>query len=236
MRYVRLVAVEDEYDNTPGLAIKGCRTDYEGFMAARDGNLIAHDLIEHQNGLENMGPVWDELQALGGIWHTRGRWGQMLTKYGSHFTPDYHIGASIQQMHGDHMLNGYHHFHDWDLLGPKLNTYEHLYDEDFLLCIEQARGLIEGERKSHCECPDDHEYYTAARDAILAASLHHLRTGFRKAERRFGGYDFKSHDTYRRIQDAVNGVVKMVDFEGQEFLLGYSSYEATISEVYEEEY
>lgn len=76
MRYVTLIARSDDYDSKPGLAIKGV-SDFEGFMADREGTITAHDLLEHQNGARHMGPVWDELEALGGIWQIRGRWGDM---------------------------------------------------------------------------------------------------------------------------------------------------------------
>ncbi len=85
MRHVRLVATSDEYDNELGFKIKGT-TAFEGFMACRNGELTAHDLLEHQNGLAAMGTVWDELEAIGGIWQVRGRHGDMAQEW-----PNMHV-------------------------------------------------------------------------------------------------------------------------------------------------
>ena len=67
MRYVRLQVAEDQLSGELGLKIKGMRAT-EG-MAMGSGLLVAHDLLEHQNGLRAIGSVGDELEALGGIWH-----------------------------------------------------------------------------------------------------------------------------------------------------------------------
>src|ERR1041385_6254253 len=64
MRSIRLVAMSDDYDDTPGLVVKGTQP-YEGMMADREGTLVAHDILEHQNGYKAIGSVWDELEALG---------------------------------------------------------------------------------------------------------------------------------------------------------------------------
>lgn len=62
MRAIRLVAMCDEYDTKPGLVLKGCAS-FDGLMADRDGTLTAHDVLEHQNGIAAMGPVWDEWEG-----------------------------------------------------------------------------------------------------------------------------------------------------------------------------
>lgn len=99
VRAVRLVAALDEYDNTPGLKIVGV-PDVDGMAVERtDGVLIAHDLLEHQNGLSEIGTVWDELEALGGIWQVRGRTGDMFVR--NIHTPQVNIASDITRMFPD---------------------------------------------------------------------------------------------------------------------------------------
>ncbi|MGE3645673.1 MAG: hypothetical protein AB7F96_17655 [Beijerinckiaceae bacterium] len=69
-RKVTLIGVSDEYNSKPGLGLEGS-TAYDGFMACRDGSTIAHDLVEHVNGHKAIGPIADELQALGAVWFVR---------------------------------------------------------------------------------------------------------------------------------------------------------------------
>lgn len=215
MRYVRLIAVSDEYDSSPGLIVKGT-PQMEGMMADREGLLVAHDLIEHQNGAKHIGAVWDELEALGGIWHARGRWGDLMQKHGSHYSPAENVASDLTRM-----------FSDWGNEYPPREhrlkaTRAHDHDEDFLEIIAISRRDIPRE---HDETDrDEMERY-------LAEALHRMRTGFRKAARRFPG-QFASNNQMRAIKEAVESVVRYIDFEGQEFILAYGNGEATCREFY----
>lgn len=221
MRYVRLVAVSDEYDSTPGLIVKGTPQS-EGMMADRDGLLIAHDLIEHQNGARNIGTVWDELEALGGIWHARGRWGDMMSEHGQMHSPATHVASDITRMF----------IEDWgsECPPPKHRlkaTRAHDHDEDFLEIIAIARHDIPR------EYGDDEFLNRDDLEQYLSEALHRMRTGFRKANRRFGS-QFASNNQMRAIKRAVESVAKHIDYEGQEFLLSYGDGEATCRELYED--
>lgn len=44
---------------------------------ATDGYLLAHDIVEHVNGINEIGGIGEELQALGGFWRTRGQYGDI---------------------------------------------------------------------------------------------------------------------------------------------------------------
>lgn len=57
-----------------GLSVVGAR---KWLDASRDGALLAHDLLEHVNGIEAIGTVHDELTALGAYWYVRGQHGQV---------------------------------------------------------------------------------------------------------------------------------------------------------------
>lgn len=223
MRYITLEAVSDEYDTTPGFAIVGVpRTD--GFMADRGRGIsfIAHDLIEHQNGVKNIGPIWDEMEAMGGIWHTRGRWGDLQRGGYSIYTVEEHIASDFVRMGRDYTWGD-------DSLYPLLRrTRPHDYDDAFQEIIDHTRKGLRAEL-------DDDEYRDFNMDLYCEQMLHRLRTGYRKAERRFGDR-FESNSLFYKISEEVNRKVKWIDYEGQRFRLGYGGGQCTVEPIYEEEY
>ncbi len=210
MRYVRLIAVSDEYDNDPGLALKGAPRSYDGFMADRLGGLVAHDIVEHQNGAKNIGTVDDELEASGGVWHTRGRWGDFENRY---HTPHYNCAADISRMFTEGEC--------WSM--PKLGTH---ICEDIEEDIDEI--LVEAQRQIKVEAYEDEDL--TQMPEYLEAARRRFRIGYRKATKRFGS-DYASNSTYRRIRDALKTCVKHIDYEGQEFILGYDHSQAKIREV-----
>lgn len=206
MRSVRLVAAEDEYDCEPGLIIKGLK-HFEGMMADRDGSLIAHDLLEHQNGLHNIGTVWDELEALGAIWQVRGRHGDLLTDGArrSIHSPEVHVAADITRMADEGL---------W-LSIPRTKRCD--YDEDFYAICQIAKKDIIAE----------YDFRHVDIDHYLAACFGHMRRGFRKAQRRFGtGYN--GANLFQAILRAVEQC--RPEFVGQEFILSYGNGEASCRE------
>lgn len=233
MRHVRLIAATDEYDTELGFKIKGT-PDFEGAMVCRGGTLTAHDLLEHQNGLANMGAVWDELEALGGIWQVRGRHGDMATERPSYHSAATSVASDITRMFSEFSSDPY--------FGPRwlrAGSRAHLFDDDFREIIEIARHDIRLEYTDMgCGSPGEdangwnpelHELF----EQYLTFALRRMRVGFRKAEKRFGDR-FIGYDLFCDIRDAVKRATKSINFEGQEFRLSYSLNGAvTCSEIYE---
>lgn len=237
-RSVRLIAASDEYDSKPGLIIKGTR-QYEGMMAARDGLLIAHDLIEHQNGVANIGRVWDELEALGAIWYCRGQWGNMMVDRPSMYSPEQNIASDVARMFGDFSFD--------PCYGPgglKAGARAHDHDDAFMAIVEHARTDIPKEHNDmgRGDEGEDENGWNADLHALckdyLILSLHRMRIGFRKAYRKYEGKNggrFKAGNMMQHIKDAVDEAVKYVEYEGQEFVLTYSANDATCREYYQPE-
>lgn len=221
MRHIRLVATSDEYDTELGFKLKGC-ADFEGFMACRNGELTAHDVLEHQNGIANMGTVWDELEALGGIWQVRGRWGDMVREGVSYHSPQSNVASDITRMFSDFSCDS-----DFGPGWRRVGTRAHIHDEDFRDIIEIARKGIAAEYTDMGNgSPDEDENgwspeLHALCEDYLTLALHRMRVGFRKAERRFGDR-FVGHSLFCDMRDAVKTAVKHIDYEGQEFRLSYS--------------
>lgn len=220
MRYLTLEATSDEYDTAPGLAFAGLPR-CEGFMADRGDILLAHDIVEHQNGVRNIGPIWDELEALGGIWHARGRWGDLGVS--SNYSPAENIASDIVRMARDLSFMSFREQSAMGFRPPATHTHDH--DDDFREIIEIARGQIPGELDSD---------YPLDVDKYLDEVLHRMRIGFRKATRRFGDR-FASNSQFRAINDAVRNVAKQIDYEGQRFRLAWGSGDCTITEIWEYE-
>lgn len=225
MRSIRLIAASDEYDSTLGFVLKGCKS-FDGLMADRDGLLTAHDICEHQNGIKNMGPVWDELEALGGIWYCRGQWGDLLTDAGRAYSPAQNIASDVTRMFFE-WLNS-----DQQALGPnglRAGSRPSLWDDDFAEVIQYARNDIPGELE-----PED--YTSEQLETYLTLALHRMRAGFRKAARRYerkGASRFAGNEQMRAIRDAVARAVKCIEFEGQEFILSYGNGAAQCRETWE---
>lgn len=219
MKAIRLIAAADEYDNSPGFVLKGCPS-FEGLMADRDGTLTAHDVLEHQNGIAAMGSVWDELEAVGGVWQVRGRHGDFATRRPSYHSPAVNTAADVTRM-----------FMEWEgWNGPhSMRTRAHDYDDDFREILEIARHDIPREYSQEDWGRDDR----AKLDRYLELALHRMRTGFRKAERRFGS-GFHGHSQFCAIRDAVERAVKWIDWEGQEYVLRWGNGEATCAPVADE--
>ena len=213
MRSVRLIAASDDYDATPGLIIKGTPS-FDGLMADRTGMMIAHDLLEHVNGLKHMGPVWDELEALGAIWQVRGRHGDLMQDRPSWHSPQSNVAADVVNM-----------FDGWDgEAGGSVRTHAHDYDDDFRDIIQIARQDIP---KNWPEAK------SADIEAYLTVVLHRLRTGFRKAEKRYGAH-FDGHNLFYAVREAVKAVLAVVEYEGLEFVLTYRDGVATCRPYSEE--
>lgn len=232
MRYVRLVAVCDEYDCEPGLVVKGTPM-FEGMMADRGGEMIAHDLLEHQNGVKAIGPLDDELEALGGIWQVRGRHYDMCRDGRDYHSPQAHIASDIINMFRD--IDGSY----WLPSIGQYRTHRCDYDEDFQDIIEEARKGIRAEYTDmgRGDPDEDEQGWTAdlfnIRDAYLDNALHLMRRGFRKAQRRFGD-GYVGINQFKAIKQAVK--LHRPEFEGQEFRLAYGNGEARVDEIYEEDY
>lgn len=220
MPYVTLIATSDEYDSTLGLLIKGAPR-YDGMMCDRNGSMIAHDLIEHQNGYSAIGPIDDELEALGGIWHARGRHGDMMSQTGGAYSPAENVAADISRMFSELGAVGIY----WPRVG-KYRTKAHLYDGDFFEIIEKARHGIIADYNCGSDEPLDRQLMTA----YLENALHLMRSGFNKAGRRFGD-SYASNSAYRFILEAVKQTTKFIDYEGQEFRLRWSMDSADCYEI-----
>ena len=228
MRHVTLMSKEDYEFGGIGLQVKGTRASGSAMNPATTGLLIAHDLLEHQNGLAAIGGIGDELEALGGIWYVRGQHGDMNRKnpFNIH-SAETHIASDV--------MNLARYFSSGIPLRVRVpNTRRHDHDDAFSEIVEIAR------KNTRAEFNDDE---VAEKMAYLNEwgywrdVIHLLRVGFNKAHNRFERRGrWLANSTFWAIAEAVDAVLPIVEWEGIEFRLSYGKGEAHCQQVYEEEY
>lgn len=202
MRYVRLEAYEDELGEL-GLIIKGTPKT-EDIIADRNGGLLAHDLLEHQQGLDKIGCCEDELIALGAVWQVRGRWGDFLTGRPLYMRTTEALAVDVSSV-WDSLGRG-----DWWPGTKQYHTRPHDEDDAFDEILAYARSSLDVWDSENGPDPD----------VFLADAKHLLRIGYRLAHRRFG-HSTRGYDTFRAVRDAVARCAANPDYEGQEFILAY---------------
>jgi hypothetical protein len=219
MRHIRLEAWRDLALGELGLVL--CGNKGEEVYSDTSGRLIAHDLLEHQNGIDSIGCCGDELEALGAMYQVRGRHGDFCPSPEERSIVRWH--DPIETTAGD-ILNVAVDTHGmgWWPGTNNYRTHRHPYDDDFRAILEKVSGMF--------DYNVDDEF---PRQAFLDDALHLLRTGFRKATRRFGmGYE--GIETFKAVAEACRGAARMIDFEGQQFRLSYGNGEARCEPIYEE--
>jgi len=227
MKTVTLQAFTDESTGVLGLGVKGMSRD-ETTNASTDGLGIAHDLIEHVNGVREIGGITDELEALGAIWFVRGQYNDIRRdRVGSMYTVHQNLASDIVRMFRDFFYGAY-----VDL--KPVRTYSCVADDDFRQILEHA---MEDARKEIDDDEDSAEVKEKER-AYMAACLPRLRIGYRKAKRKYKR-GTAANNLFWEIAEAVDPVARRIEFEGQEFKLTYgydrdgNSY-ARVSEAWED--
>ena len=187
-------------------------------MASTDSTLITHDILEHQNGITSIGSIDDELEALGGVWYVRGQHGTI--RRNSFHSPE-------EDLQGDVMnLGMYFVDRNIEFRTPVPNTRPHLHDESFKAIIKGGIRSLKRELDYMGEDLDRKRM-----KQYKKACLHYMRAGFNKANRRYRGDANIAYSMFWRIADTVKPYTEHLIFEGQEFLLRYSQYEATCREI-----
>lgn len=216
MRHLILETHEGERTGTWGLVVAGTQRS-ELLTGAIEGSLVAHDIIEHVNGVGMIGEPWDELEALGASWCVRGRW------------CDYPGISSAEEGVANDLVFV---FEDWlqNRWAPRSHQYRHTKshycDEDFDAIIDLGRKRIVSDIAYH-----DEDYCTLGDvDTYLIEAKHRMRIGYRKAHRKYGDR-FYGGNLFHRIEDAVNNLKREEYFEGQTFRLRYNDVEAFCEEI-----
>src|SRR5262245_30758159 len=128
----KLETFRDDSTGFLGFATPGMPRDETTNAGA--GLQIAHDLLEHVNGQDQIGGITDELEALGAIWLWRGQFGVLRKDgAGSAYTVHENIAADITRMFADHVRGD--QYVDYSPLRTRAGDQEF----DFQQIMEDAR-------------------------------------------------------------------------------------------------
>jgi hypothetical protein len=174
--------------------------------------LVAHDVVEHCNGVENIGPVGDEIRALGGVWFVR-----ILTGYGvpTHCSPEqwlsYDVGRMMTLDAGD--LND---------TGTNVKI-----DDDDAASFRKVACLAAGHWRDEWYDDDDAPTWTdllaVARDAYRG-----LKAGYKACQERYDGDQYKALNLYQAIEREADVIITRYvandsgeDYNGMPVVLEY---------------
>jgi len=222
MRHVTLQAIREEWTGETGMIVKGTPR-IQSSIISTEGVVIAHDLLEHCNGIKSIGSVDDELEALGACWFIRGQHGYLRPEAIN--DPVDGLARDVAML-ADYYVRGGVPFHS-----TVPNTRPCIADAYLEDIVNEAEHFIYSELRHQV----DHvgPYVDKVRE-FLDASLHYMRTGYRKAHKRFKGNGNLAHSMFWDIARAVDPYAKHCEFEGQEYRLSYDRHGATCEEFYPE--
>lgn len=205
MKTVILEGVIDRETNELGLLVEGTRLLAFPMVACR-GYLIAHDLLEHPNGVESIGSVDDEVEAMGGAWFVRGQF-QNIDNKPSRFTSEQQLISSLVNLGRTYVLGV-----DFKTPVPRTrNTENDCFTEMAKNTVQELRNEL-----SYEEDFDEGRF----KDYIKAIP-HYMRQGYRKTSNRFGGCGYRVNDLFWEISRVVDVVLKELEYECQRFELTY---------------
>lgn len=220
MRHIKLIVQQDDDLGESGLVIKGLPVVDGELMITMEGRLIAHDLIEHVNGIKAIGSIGDELEAFGASWFVRGQYGDYSRVGASCYSPEETLSMDITNLATKYLIGG-EGFGIATKRTKKLNDYtEESFKEILALAKVETHNeltyidadLVAGDIERSIE-----EFFLHA--------LGFLRTGWRKAVRRSGDSGGSMNALFWNIAEAVDVALKRTGelCPGQEFILIYDS-------------
>ena len=220
MKNVILNVVTDGASGELGLVVEGLHLMSDEFMVATDGLLIAHDLLEHVNGIDKIGSIDDELEALGGVWYVRGQFGVLRQdNIGSAYSIEQNIAADVTN------LGRYYVGRNINYRTPVPKTKAGDEEDAFKEIMRY------GMRSLPTELESEDDYSRTRFNEYKETAIHYIRQGFRKARRKHKDA-YKTNCQFFAIARAINEIIDDIQWEGQQFLLEYGNQRATCEEYY----
>ena len=204
MTFKRLRVVKDKEFGGLGLKFVEPRKLCNGRFTIQSGLVLAHDIIEHQQGTHKIGTIGDEMIALGGTCYARAQWGSI----------------SAQDISAD-ILNMSELFFAQKI--PFKQKLVKSRNSDPTGFIDEVIETVKEEWNPHHHYTDDScsELNQESIDTFLEACRTYMLHGAKLADRRFGSrmlaYDI-FQDIETKTHDIINGCL---EGEGQEFILFY---------------
>ncbi len=205
-----LTAVLDNTTGEVGFKAEGVPT-IDSPMVALEGNLIAHDILEHLNGLESIGTISDELLALGGVWFVRGQHADITRKPTIH-SPLEHLSAELVDMGVIYCRNESIKV----TRGSARIDEEMCGDYDIAETALELIDLVEPQIKKELMG----EYCKERLAHYLDCAFHLMCQGYEKAEERFKGCEVYANSMFWKIAEAFDNALEYCDvMEGAQIKL-----------------
>jgi len=222
------VVMEDPEKGEEGLvsvAQRRAGNSHDGDVTVMSDALgVTHDLVEHVNGLSQIGTVHDELEALGAIWVTRGVHADLRRDgIGRTQSPENYLSSDVSRMYR-YWLDEYFEFEDQP---------ESDHDESFEEVLRLARTDI----LYYIEDGGD-EADTESIDEYLAHCLNGMRLGAAKQEERFPD-QFDANNFFWEVVEEITGIFQCDYYsQGIEYVIEsdgerVSWYNKTLQDEYE---
>ena len=210
--------VDDEHGGL-GLKFIQPHKTCSGRFRISDALLLAHDVLEHQQGTGKIGSIGDEMIALGGICFTRGQFGELRRdRIGSAYSPEESSSHDITYMAEI--------FFEQNV--PFRQKLVRSKNDDPTGCVDNVIECARANWNKTC----DFNVSIEERDTYLESCRLLLTQGALMAERRFESAGL-ANEMFWVMEKATDSVIKHLECEGQEFSLGYDfSGRVTLTEVY----
>lgn len=218
MKSIKLKVINDLDSENLGLIVDGLHVMQDAFMAAFEGRLIAHDLLEHVNGIDKIGSIDDELEALGATWFVRGQFNDLSKTY-SMYNAIQHIAAEVTKLGTLYVLNKI----PFRTSIPKTRSGDH--EENFQDIIELGIKNLKKELNGR-------DYNINLLIEYKKTIIHYIRTGFRKARKKYNN-PITVNNLFWNIANAIDEVIPDICSEGQEFILAYTKNTVDCYEEFE---
>lgn len=209
-----LIAQRDAETGELGLVIEGMRGMSGEVNSATEGLLIAHDMIEHVNGVERIGSIDDELEALGAIYYVRGQHGQLNRNgVGAMYTIEENISGDVVRMYRDHACGAYVSYDVRRM--PRAVEHDEALQDVLRYAESNYLGEFDTDMKAHAR-----KHWPAYARLALAR----MRVGYRKARRKWEKLGrYAANNAFWAIADATQSACKSPEFEGMRYELSYDS-------------
>ena len=220
MKTLILMVAEDAMTGENGLGFESLNINPDLFMVSADPLQIAHDYCEHVYGIEKIGSIHDELEALGGIMYVRG-YDEILRRdgVGSRYSFDENLVSDIVRMF---MERGITDFVPWPGTAD-----ESMSDpgETYNIVDLARRGIIEEYDRGGFTFSEYKEY--------INSITGYMERGYNKAAKRY-----ESQQAANELFWAIFETIDSLDWDycGQRFELSIDegACTASVEEVYED--
>ncbi len=242
MNTVILKLSQDDNMGDNGFILKGMPSnEYGDFAAAFDGLVVAHDVMEHLNGPEKIGSVWDEFIALGAMWFIRGS-----SLGGPIYSPTDSLMEEIKRAACTYFAHGEP---GWDFPvysrrpseklrlklpydGGMFGEIEYLFRDSKELRDLFVKEVFENSGSDSRTRASAFNFWESYKIRIEA----HVEWGFVRAFDKYK-HPYEAHDQFKAISAAADKLIKNRGdyYEGAEFKLTYGEGKAYIDPAWEDE-